>query len=65
MKFKALRIPRQTDEVQHPPGPALLIRNEAFVRNLEQPVGRQHFAPMPGDSGVLQVIVGEVVQIVA
>ena len=36
MEVQALRIPRQTDEVEHPPGPGLLIVDQRLVRHLEE-----------------------------
>ena len=64
MEIEALRIPRQTHELEHPARPAFLVLDQRLVRNLQQVRGGKHGAPVIGDAPVFAVVMGEVVEIV-
>ncbi len=64
VKIQTPRVPRQTEEVQHPPGPALLVLDQPFVRNFQQRRPGKHGAPVIGDAHVFAVVVSQVAKIV-
>src|SRR5216684_1574835 len=64
MKIKTLRIPRQTDEIQHPPGPTLLIFDQRLVRNFQQRRRGKGSPPVIRKPDIFAVKVRQVVKIV-
>jgi len=64
MEIQAVRVPRQSEELQHPPGPELLIFDQRLVRNLQQRCRGKHRTPVIRQAQVLPVVLSQVVKIV-